>query len=228
MDELERLLETRGERWRDSQPSPPDLDRTAVDNAGWAPWLPSPVLTSAGVMALVAALGFVALQVGPWRESLGSLGNSGQPSGSPNAWTGSCEITRPTRGFVPPAGYLPSPPDSYGSEWFGSPELWTILRRHGEVWKESTLPRDNGRLVQKLFWWSAEWDPTSEPMPRIAVQGQQLDGSAAFEAGPGSNASADFGTAMLVGAEFPGPGCWRITGSYRASELSYVVLITGD
>jgi hypothetical protein len=30
---------------------------------------------------------------------------------------------------------------------------------------------------------------------------------------------------MLVGVDFPTPGCWKITGRYADAELSYIVQI---
>lgn len=67
-----------------------------------------------------------------------------------------------------------------------------------------------------------------EPEPAITVVGTRLDGPGTFTAGPGTNASADFGEAMLVGVEIPTAGCWQITASYRDAVLSYVVWITDD
>lgn len=39
----------------------------------------------------------------------------------------------------------------------------------------------------------------------------------------GTNAIADFGSAMLVGVEFPFAGCWQVTGNYRDASLTYVL-----
>jgi len=62
----------------------------------------------------------------------------------------------------------------------------------------------------------------------MTVEGTRLDGDGTFRFGPGTNASADFGTAMLVGIEVPTAGCWRLTATYRDRYLSYVVLVGGD
>jgi hypothetical protein len=40
-----------------------------------------------------------------------------------------------------------------------------------------------------------------------------------------TNASADFGTAMLTGVYVPSLGCWKITGQYQEAELSFVVWV---
>jgi hypothetical protein len=55
----------------------------------------------------------------------------------------------------------------------------------------------------------------------------RLDGQASASFGPGTNATSPSlgGTAMLVGVDFPGPGCWRVTAQYRGTALSYVVWI---
>ena len=65
-----------------------------------------------------------------------------------------------------------------------------------------------------------------EPQPRISVVGTRLDAPGTLTSGPGTNASADFGEAMLVGVEIPSPGCWQITASYGDAVLSFVVLVT--
>jgi hypothetical protein len=65
-----------------------------------------------------------------------------------------------------------------------------------------------------------------DPQPAISVVGTRLDAPGTFTAGPGTNASADFGQAMLAGVEIPSPGCWQITASYGGAVLSFVVLVT--
>jgi hypothetical protein len=137
-----------------------------------------------------------------------------------------CGITKPTLSFAPPADYpAPArPPDSYDAEWFGDAHLWTMVRHDGEAWFD--LPRGPDGLVQKTFWWSTNFDANRESQPAISVTGRQLDGSDAFSAPvPGTNAQADFGSAMLVGIDIPAPGCWQITASYKNATLSYVVWV---
>jgi hypothetical protein len=147
------------------------------------------------------------------------------PAASQQAASG-CRVTRPTRPFVPPEIYLAEPPSRYASEWFGTADVWTMLDRDGEVWEH--LPSGPDGLSQKTFWWSANWSPEAEPEPAITVEGTRLDGPGAFTFGPGTNASADFGTAMLVGIDIPTAGCWELTGTYGERYLSYVVLVRGD
>jgi len=72
------------------------------------------------------------------------------------------------------------------------------------------------------------WSPEAEPEPAITVEGTRLDGPGSFAFEGGTNASADFGTAMLVGVDIPTEGCWKLTGTYRERYLSYVVLVEGE
>jgi hypothetical protein len=101
-----------------------------------------------------------------------------------------------------------------------------MLDRDGEVWPFE--PRGSTGIPQKTFWWSADWSPDEEPEPAITVVGTRLDGPGSFTFGPGTNASADFGTAMLVGIDIPTEGCWRLTATYRDRYLSYVVQVGGN
>jgi hypothetical protein len=133
----------------------------------------------------------------------------------------SCAVTRPDPPFAAPSPYPSQPP---GRVWYGSEALWTMLMPNGEVW--SGYPIGPGGITQKTFWFSTNWPGTAvEPVPAITVTGTRLDGSGSFTFGPGTNASAQFGEAMLVGIEVPTPGCWQITGHYAGSQLSYVVWI---
>jgi hypothetical protein len=136
----------------------------------------------------------------------------------------SCRPTRPKPVFVAPPPAPAKAPARYNSDWYGSAALWTMLEHDGEVWRG--LPNNNGVFGQKTFWWSANWPVEQELEPRISVTGRRLDGPGRFEAGnPGTNASADFGTAMLVGVGIPSTGCWQISAAYRGAELTYVVLV---
>jgi hypothetical protein len=99
-----------------------------------------------------------------------------------------------------------------------------MLDRDGEVWGP-WVAASPPQLPQKTFWWSADWRPGAEPEPAITVVGRRLDGHASFTYGPGTNASADFGTAMLVGIDIPSYGCWELTASYRLATLTYVAVV---
>jgi len=145
---------------------------------------------------------------------------SASPSPSP------CAITRPDPAFTPPKPYLASPPKAYAAVWYGDAHLWTMLNVGGETWGPWLFATPPG-LPQKTFWWSADWhlEQTGEWEPAITVTGRRLDGPEAFTFGPGANASADFGTAMLVGIDIPSHGCWELTADDREATLSYVVSV---
>lgn len=112
------------------------------------------------------------------------------------------------------------------ARWFGSDALWTFLQAEGEAWKPGIVAPH--AITRKTFWWSTEWSPDGEPQPAIAVTGQRLDAPGSFHGGPATIATADFGTAMLVGLEVPEPGCWRVIGTYRGTALSFVVAVTKE
>jgi hypothetical protein len=146
-------------------------------------------------------------------------------SASPASRAITCSPSRPEPVFVAPApGPAPAaPPAYYKSSWFGTARLWTMLLDDGEIWRH--LPTNPNGLSQKTFWWSVDWDSAAEPEPLMAVTGHRLDAPGSFSFGPGTNAGADFGTAMLVGIDVPTGGCWEITGRYRGATLSYTVLV---
>jgi hypothetical protein len=163
-----------------------------------------------------------------------ALGRPGTPgpaggAGARASPTPACEITRPQPVFVPPGPDIPqgrflaTPPDYYESDWYGSARLWTMLHRDGEVWGP-WVRMDDG-LPMKTFWWSADWVPQDELEPAITVVGRRLDAPGTFRFGPGTNAAADFGAAMLVGIDLPTYGCWQITARNRDATLSYVVSV---
>jgi hypothetical protein len=142
--------------------------------------------------------------------------------------TEACPVTLPQPPLVPPTGY-PATPVPANEAWYGSAALWVALDRDGERWHG--LPRaKDGSFGQKTFWWSESFSVATEQQPAISVDGRRLDRvGPAFHAGdPGTNASFDGTTAMLVGVDVPTSGCWELTGRYRGAALSYVVWIAAD
>lgn len=140
----------------------------------------------------------------------------------------SCPVTKPEPAFTPSiGGPAPArPPAAYEAAWYGDARLFTMLDLQGEAWVG--LPRGVEGLGQKTFWWSEGFDVDAEPSPSISVAGERLDGGGRFVApGPGTNATADFGSAMLVGIDIPSTGCWRLTATYEGADLSIVVWV-GD
>lgn len=146
-------------------------------------------------------------------------GSTAAPTDPPVATREDCPVTRPEPAFHAPAPFPEVPPASYGSAWYGTADLFTMIDLGGEVWTD--LPAGPNGLGQKSFWWSTAF---TEIEPAIVVAGERLDAPGSFEtSGLGTNAGADFGRAMLIGIEIPAAGCWRLTGTYRGTSLSYVV-----
>jgi hypothetical protein len=212
MTDVDAILSEAGRRWRDEQPDPPDIDFAVVTREPNRRWRLRAVVGLAGVVAIAAVFVFAVNRPGAAPAASGPAGPA-------------CVPTKPSPPFVPPSGYPPVPPNSKGVAWFGSAALWTLIDVEGETWLASDLPHSAAGLTQKTFWWSSRWSPDGEPTPAITVSGTRLDGAGSFAIGPGTNAGADFGTAMLVGVDIPTPGCWRLTGTYRGESLSYTVLI---
>ena len=238
-DDVDRLLVDAGDRWRAAQRPARSIDAALfVDDraatAGPRRWIATPLTLAGVIVAIVASFAF-----GRWSVSGPTVGTGpvaspsiaaapgASPSLGPNQSTRSaaaCEVTRPDPVFVPPKPFLRTPPANYASDWYGSEHLWTMLAYSGEIW-QGWVAAKPPILPQKTFWWSADWKPGDEPEPTIIVTGRRLDGPGAFTYGPGTNASADFGTAMLVGIDLPSYGCWELTARYRLATLSYVVSV---
>ncbi|MFN2119825.1 MAG: hypothetical protein ACK2T0_05500 [Anaerolineales bacterium] len=161
-----------------------------------------------------------------WLVAAAALVLSACSAGSEMLASGArCKTTAaPAPAFVPPAPYPPQPPSQYANQfWYGTADLWTMLPTDG-TWRN--LPQTEDGSLQKVFWWSAEHRPADEPVPALAVSGRRLDGASdPLISSAATNASADFGTAMLAGITVPAPGCWEITGHYRGHELSFVVQV---
>lgn len=136
-----------------------------------------------------------------------------------------CPITAwPDDLFVPPEPYPATPPELYVSHfWYGTPELWTMLREDG-TWYFTA--RGEPHYTQKIFWWRQGYSPQAEPEPELLVTARRLDAPGeTFSASGATNATADFGAAMLIGVDIPNGGCWEITGHYKGHDLSFVVWV---
>ena len=236
-DDVERLLLDAGERWRNAQPAARPIDPSAFEVGRReatrdARWNPRPMALAGVIVVVVASFALgrstapgPAVGRGPGASELAPPTPSIPASpGQSSASNSPCDVTRPDPVLVPPKPFPPSPPAAYESDWFGSAHLWTMLTHDGEVWK-GWVTAQPPVLPQKTFWWSADWKPGEEPQPTIVVTGRRLDGPESFTFGPGTNASADFGTAMLVGIDIPAYGCWELTAQYRLATLTYVVSV---
>jgi hypothetical protein len=110
----------------------------------------------------------------------------------------SCPTTRPPDPlFVPPAPYSPMPPSVVDDEfWYGTNELWTALDADG-IWP---MPKRNGVLFDKSFWWRQGYDWQTETTPRLRVTGRRLDAPVpAVTSSGATNGYGEFmGAFMLV------------------------------
>lgn len=122
-----------------------------------------------------------------------------------------CPVTIPSQPYFASAPYPAEPPAYYESTWYGSDDLWTMLKTSGAI------------DPVKYFWWSRNYE--GEDSPHITVTATRLDGVGKVVAEHPTNASADFGRAMLVGIDIPSSGCWEIHAEYKSAELAYVVKV---
>ncbi|MEX0864447.1 MAG: hypothetical protein WD269_06175 [Acidimicrobiia bacterium] len=124
-----------------------------------------------------------------------------------------CVVTRAgVPELTPPDPYNPDP-SSEGSHWYGTPDLWTVLRSDG-----SYTPR-------KSVWWSAaSQGGAAEPDPDLEVTWRRLfENPLVIEGEPATNAfTPEDGSFMIAGFDPPLPGCWEVTATYKGSTLSYV------
>jgi len=139
-----------------------------------------------------------------------------------------CPVTKPSeRPFVPPAPY-----PSAGAFWIGNETLWTNIPADG-VWNGLGHYRaGDSRFRQKLFWWHEGYDWRTENPPELKVTGARLDSPAPpiemdEHANAGWKNDRDHAF-MVVGIFIPTVGCWKVTGSYRGEELSYVVWVSEE
>jgi hypothetical protein len=131
-----------------------------------------------------------------------------------------CPATQPPDpSFVPPAAFAGVPlRDAF---WYGTPELWTQLPNAG-AW--DGLPRNDAGRRQKVFYWRPGYDGRVEQRPALVVTLRRLDAAAPpVEIRNATNAYFDGMWSMLVGVDFPTPGCWDVTARYRDAALTFVV-----
>lgn len=189
--------------------------------------------STASAVVLVI-LGTVLLWPGSGSESTATAVTSnttltdGTVTGSVDGGREACAITEPGDTPFTPASQTPpgAPP---GSDWYGTPELWTRIDHLGEVWADLPVGPD-GSLTQKTFWWSEDFDIGEELEPDITVTAESVGGlePAVKAGGPATHGThLDLGSFMIVGLEVPREGCWRITAEYRDTALSFVVWVDG-
>lgn len=80
----------------------------------------------------------------------------------------------------------------------------------------------------KLFWWRQGYDGAADPKPDLVVSARRIDDeSLPARVSSATNARHETlgGWAMLVMVEFPGPGCWEVTGRYKGESLAFIVRV---
>jgi hypothetical protein len=159
------------------------------------------------------------------------------PHASPNP-TDSCPVTKPPwMAFIPPSPYPTElPADSF---WFGNEKLWTSLPMDGTweglpVWSAAEQAEENGddsyrptasAFRNKLVWWHEGYDwRTDDP---LTVTGRRLDAPAPPLRGRANNGwtNDSHHPFMVAGIFIPTLGCWQITGDYKGTRLTFVVLV---
>lgn len=134
----------------------------------------------------------------------------------------SCPVTKPSdTTFKPPAPYNEK---QDGRFWYGSKDLWTVLANDG-IWRGITSPLGTRN---KFWWWREGWKWDTDVRANdvgLVINARRIDGVAP-PVGPlrMNNAKLSTGWAMLTMLEIT-PGCWEITGNYRADYLTMVVWV---
>ncbi len=114
----------------------------------------------------------------------------------------------------------PGPPFPEAQNWYGSEALAVVLPMDGG-WG---ITGPTARIAVKLFMWSVGFEPGAEA--NLEVEIENLDGNpndAIVTGVTSAGAESLGGWTMLVGIDFPSPGCWRITADYLGQSLSFVV-----
>jgi len=125
---------------------------------------------------------------------------------------GSCRTTAPpVPAFTPPAPYSSAP---FGDDAFlvGTSDLWVA------VWNQPWQG-----LRQKIWWWRPGFNGATEQSPALSILLREVSSNVAFAVNtPATNGSFGGESKMLVGIDFPAPGCWQVTGNYGGHTLSFV------
>ena len=137
--------------------------------------------------------------------------------------TASCPVTRASPVLFTPPGLSEMSKDD-NDFFFGTEKLWTTLPKSGTVWGWAPLDPGQRDLTTKIFWGSVDYDRHREGNADLKVTGRRLDGNAPpLTADRTTNALGEPYDFMVTGVYMPTPGCWEITGAYKAQKLSFVV-----
>ena len=140
------------------------------------------------------------------------------PTLSVTAESATCRRTIPSGEYEGPVPPWP------GTRWYGGDSLAVMLPTDG-VWPTTKA----GHLIAiKLFWFSRGFQPGMEEDLRVQVVNfDEQGGEVRTVKATNAHAESLGGWAMLTGIDFPQPGCWRISASYRNEELSFTVKVIG-
>lgn len=122
-----------------------------------------------------------------------------------------------------------SEPWPQSATWYGSEALAVMLTADGTL--ATTMP--GASLAAKYFWYSrglasggeiSGYQPGSEAEFLATVERLDDGPNDAVISEPTNAGGESLGAwTILVGVDFPSPGCWKITGRFRGQTLSFVV-----
>jgi hypothetical protein len=127
-----------------------------------------------------------------------------------------CTETEPT-----PAGLRPPVLTSTTLRWFGTSDLWVGLPDHAGT------PQGD-RIVLKVPWVTLQADqPTSAlGAPQVSATRAGLMTPVAASLGAYSQAYGTGGLAFWPATiEFPGAGCWTVTGRFGPTTVEFVIKV---
>ena len=137
---------------------------------------------------------------------------------------GECPVTLPSSSPVAPSA-------SEKSGWYGSEALAVRLSPSG-LWRGMGEEHNYG---DKLWFWRRGFKAEYEPEPDLILEGEKLsttDGPRRLLITDAKSAFTPTWDRMLVGMEFPSPGCWKLLATYRnagiAHDLTFVVNVVDD
>lgn len=128
-----------------------------------------------------------------------------------------CEVSLPKGSGLP--GSLTAPD---GFTWVGTPELAAQVPESGH-WIGMGSDHQYG---DKWWWWRQGYLAMAEPEPEIEITATRLDGSApAVHIPRGTNAYGKGWNRILVGMQFPSPGCWEVVANYHGHDLRFIFAV---
>jgi hypothetical protein len=133
-----------------------------------------------------------------------------------------CPATLPSSSPVS----VPSDERTNSYAWYGTEALAVRLSSDG-IWRGMGPEH---RYRDKLWFWRRGYSPREEPQPRLTIEGVQLGDATKTDRLRIESATNAFGPGwarMLVGMEFPSPGCWQVDVTYEylaiRQNLTFVV-----